>query len=249
MRLIRVSAPKGNGEDVMRTAFSVGIGTATLVSAEDHREDGTAEPRDVIDIATSTPKGKRFIDALLTADYYDSGRYAIAVRSPVTVVSRETVREVTVPLPEPSTDILEELYQFSHVTYSLVGRIFIAGLLLAYGMIQSHLLLMIAGLLFLPLLPLLKSIGFGVWTRQWGLAGLGLMAFAISTALLVLAGVIVASMSNPPLRFDEFSSPGVGFLISLVVGIAAGLAIIDDAGKRELIGLAASAQIALVPVW
>ena len=38
-------------------------------------------------------------------------------------------------------------------------------------------------------------------------------------------------------------------MISLIIGIAAGLAIIDDAGKREMIGLAASAQIALIPAW
>ena len=41
----------------------------------------------------------------------------------------------------------------------------------------------------------------------------------------------------------------MGFLISVLIGIASGLAVIDDVGKRELIGLAASAQIALVPVW
>ncbi len=39
------------------------------------------------------------------------------------------------------------------------------------------------------------------------------------------------------------------FLISAAVGVAAGLATADDAGRRELIGLAATAQIALLPAY
>jgi hypothetical protein len=35
---------------------------------------------------------------------------------------------------------------------------------------------------------------------------------------------------------------GVSFFLSVIVGAAACLAIIDDAGKREMTGLAASAQ-------
>ena len=41
----------------------------------------------------------------------------------------------------------------------------------------------------------------------------------------------------------------VGWLISLAVGVAAGLANTDDVGRREMIGLAATAQIAIIPVW
>lgn len=66
---------------------------------------------------------------------------------------------------------------------------------------------------------------------------------------MLVAGAVVALATGPPLRFDDFASPGTGFVISLLVGVASGLALIDDAGKREMIGLAASAQIALVPVW
>ena len=35
----------------------------------------------------------------------------------------------------------------------------------------------------------------------------------------------------------------------MAVGIAAGLANIDDVGSRAIIGLAATAQIAIIPVW
>jgi len=56
-------------------------------------------------------------------------------------------------------------------------------------------------------------------------------------------------MTNPPLQYNEHNSLVVGFLISLAVGIAAGLASADDVGRREMIGLAATAQMAILPVW
>jgi hypothetical protein len=249
MRLIDVSMPLGRSADVAQIAFSSGIERVSIQQEDSRLADGSSEIKEIVKIQTSTPKGKQFVDALLKADFYDPDQISFAIRAPRSIISREGLREITVPLPETATDILEELFLFSHVTYSLVGRVFIAGLLLAYGMIQQQLLLMIAGLLFLPLLPLLQAVGFGAWTRQWKLSLQGLLAFVISVILLILAGALVAALSSPPLRYDEFSALGVSFLISLVVGVAAGLAIIDDGGKREMIGLAASAQIALVPVW
>jgi hypothetical protein len=249
MRLVMVNAPEGRGQDIARIAFSVDINKVSHRQVTSQLADGKTETKDVVDVETSTPKAKHYIDAILAADFYDKENMTISVRSPVSIISRENLREITKPLTETVTDIFEELFQFSHITYSFVGRVFIAASLLAYGMIRQQLLIMIAGLLFLPLLPLLQAIGFGAWTRQWKLSLQGLLAFLLAMILLVLGGVVVASLSDPPLRFDEFSSLGVGFLISLVVGIAAGLAIIDDAGKREMIGLAATAQIAIVPVW
>jgi hypothetical protein len=152
-------------------------------------------------------------------------------------------------LTDSVTDILEELWQFSHVTYSFIGRFFIAACLLAYGLIEHNLLLIIAGLLFLPLLPLQLAIGFGAWTGRWKLARQAALAFLTATVLLFLGGVGVALLSEPPVKFDEFSPLPVSFLISMAVGVAAGLANIDDVGKREMIGLAATAQIAVIPVW
>ncbi len=149
----------------------------------------------------------------------------------------------------PATDIFEELWQFSHITVGFVGRNFIAACLLAYGLINQQILLIIAGLLFLQLLPLLLAIGFGAWTRAWKLVGQSASAFIVAVILLVLGGVSVAALSNPPLKYDEFNSLFVGFLISLAVGIAAGLANSDDVGRREFLGLAATAQIAIIPVW
>lgn len=249
MRLIKVNAPQGEGALVAQIAFSVGIEKVSLYQTESLQSGGRNEMKDSIDIETSTPKGKSFLDALLQSDFYNSENYSIAVRQPRAVISSDNMRELTKPLAEPGIDIFQELWQFSHITYGFVGRFFLGACLLAYGLIEQKTLLIVAGLLFLPLLPPLLAVGFGSWTKNFRLAGQGALAFLTASVLLFLGGAAVALMSKPPVKYDEFSPLIVSFLISLAVGITAGLANIDDVGRRELIGLAATAQIAIIPVW
>jgi hypothetical protein len=104
-------------------------------------------------------------------------------------------------------------------------------------------------LLFIPLLPLMLSVGFGLWTQQWRLAVQGLFSLTVAVLLLVTGGLIVGLLTVPPVRYSEFTSLGTGLLISIAVGVAAGLATADDVGRREMIGLAATAQIAIIPAW
>lgn len=249
MRLIKISAPPEKSEDIIQLAFSAGIRQASKHQVENYAADAKKRTKDVIDLQTSTPQAKQFIDALLKSDFYNRTDFSISTRQPRSIISSENLREITRPLVDPVTDILEELWQFSHITISFIGRFFIAGCLLAFGLIHQQTLIIVAGLLFLPVLPLLLSIGFGAWTRQWKLAAQGSLAFLAAVILLVIAGVAVAAFSQPPIKYDEFNSLTVSFLISLAVGVAAALATADDAGKRELIGLAATAQIVVIPVW
>jgi hypothetical protein len=249
MRLIKINAPHGKAPDIAHIAFSVGINQVSVTQVESLSSDGDSKTKDSIDIETSTPKGKRFVDALLAADFYDPKDYTINIRQPRSIVSKESLLELTRPLVVPASDIYEELWQFSHVTIGFIGRNFIAACLLAYGLIHQKILLIIAGLLFLQLLPLLLGTGFGAWTRKWRLTGQSALAFLVAVVLLVSGGAAIASVSEPPLKYDEFNTMFVGFLISLAVGIAAGLANSDDVGRREFLGLAATAQIAIVPVW
>ncbi|HYG81120.1 MAG TPA: hypothetical protein VD861_12065, partial [Pyrinomonadaceae bacterium] len=185
MRLVRVKAPEGKGETVARLAFEAGLEQVTIHQQRTLKSDGSQETKDVVDVETATPTAKAFVDSVMAAPFFDAKEYSIAIRQPRSVVSRESPRKLTWPLAEPSVDIYEELWQFGHVTYGLVGRVLIASLLLAYGMIEHKLLIMIAGLLLLPLLPLLLAMGFGLWTRQWRLALQGLFAFVVATLLLV----------------------------------------------------------------
>jgi hypothetical protein len=170
MRLVKVSAPEGMGEKVAQLAFESGIDQVSLHRQDTLKPDGTRTGKDVIDIQTSTPAAKKFIEALMAAPFYDPGQYSLNVRQPRSIASRGGPSKVTWPLVEPSLDIYEDLWQFSHLTLGFVGRVLIAGLLLAYGVIEDRTLVIVAGLLFLPLLPLKLAVGFGCSTREWRLA-------------------------------------------------------------------------------
>lgn len=249
MRLIRINSPEGRGANVAQIAFSEGISQVSISQVESHRAEGGKKTKDIIDIETSTPKAKRFVDALLSADFYNAQDFTVNIRQPRSIISSESLRELTKPLVVPPSDIFEELWQFSHITVGFIGRNFIAACLLAYGLIHQQILLMIGGLLFMQLLPLLLAIGYGAWTGAWKLVGQSVLAFVTAVVLLTAGGAFVASISDPPLKYDEFNTMLVGFLISIAVGIGAGLANSDDVGRREFLGLAATAQIAIVPVW
>ena len=249
MRLIKVSAPSGMAQQVAEIAFTAGIKNVSLRQERELSARGESKTKDAVDISTSTPKGKRFIDGLLNADFYNSEDYTISVRQPRAIISSEKADELTKPLAEPVTDIYQELWQFSHVTIGFVGRFIIGAAFLAYGLIQHQTLLIIAGLLFLPILPTLMAISLGTLTRNFKLAGHGFLAFLAAMIILYLTGIAVGSVTDPPLKYGEFNPLYVGALISMAVGIAGALANTDDVGRRELIGLAATAQIAIVPVW
>jgi hypothetical protein len=249
VRLVKVQAPEGKGDDVAQVAFAVGISQVSLRQEQVYRDNQRKDTKDVVDVETATPTAKAFIDAVMAAPFFDPKTYSIAVRQPRSIVAREQPAKLTWPLVEPTVDLCEELWQFSHVTVGFVGRVVLAALLLAYGMIMDKLLIIIAGLLFLPFLPLLLAVGFGLWTRAWRLVGQGAFALGVGIVLTVAGGAVIALITEPPLRFNEFNPLLPSFLISLAVGIAAGLATADDAGRRELIGLAAVAQIAILPAW
>jgi len=249
MRLVKVSAPAGWAEKIKETAFESGVESVTIRTVVQHRKNAQPEEMDVVDIETSTPRAKRFVDNLLAADYYDREKISFNTRQPRSLIGGEDDKELTRPMVEPATDLYEELWQFSHMTFGLATRILISACLLSYGMIESKLLLMIGGLLFLPILPMAMAVSYGIAGRRWRLAAQGLAAIGTATALLFAGGVIVALVARPPLRFDDLGSPVMGIIISAAVGVAAALASIDDAGRREMIGLAAASQLGLIPVW
>lgn len=249
MRLVTVRSPEGRGAEVAELALASGAAQASVSQARVYRTGRGAITGDMVELEAATPTAKAFVEALTAAPFFEPGEYSIAVRHPRSVVARDGPRRETRPIVVPTADIYEDLWQFSHVTVSLIGRVFLSAALIAYGMIEMSLPVMIAGLLFLPYHHQMLAIGLGVWTREWHLAAQGAWALAVSTALIVAAGACVALLTDPPMRFHEFGYLPSGFLIALAVGVAAGLASADDAGRRELIGLAATAHITVIPAW
>jgi hypothetical protein len=249
MRLVKVTAPSERTAAVIDTAFGVGIESVTVHKGEEHSADGSTAVRDMINVDTSTPKAKRFLDRLLASDVYDRETFSINVRQPRSIISSTDQRTLTEPLEEPGTDLQAELWQFSHITYGLVGRVLVSAILLGHGLIEQKFLFIAAGLLFLPVLPMLMAISLGAVARQWRLALQGIAALLVAIVALFTGGALAAALDEPPLRYDEFGALSETLLFSTAIGIAAALAAIDDAGRRELIGLAAASQIGIIPTW
>jgi hypothetical protein len=196
MRTVKLSVPPDRTAAVLEIAFAAGIESATVHKAEVHAKDAKSVQREVIDLDISTPKAKAFLDRLLASDVYDRNSFSIVIKQPRSIVSRSDEQELTEPLEEPGVDLLAELWQFSHITYGLVGRILISAILLAHGLIEQNILFMIAGLLFLPVLPMLMAISLGALTRRWRLAAQGIGALLIAIALLFTGGAVAAAVER-----------------------------------------------------
>lgn len=249
MRLVKVTCPRGQGTNVAKIAFDAGITDASVQQLEQHKAGGGPVAKESVDVHVSTPEARSFIEGVVKAPFYNRNDFSIEVREPRAVLKSTSVREITRPISAPMVDIDQELWQFSYVTFSFGARVLIAALLMAYGMIQNNALFMAGGLMFLPLTPLVLGISFGTLTRQWTLVAQGLGAFVTATALIAAAGAAVAAVADPPMMFDQFPPMIAGVFFSVAIGIAAALATADDAGHRQLIGLAAASQLALVPAW
>ncbi|HYC45305.1 MAG TPA: DUF389 domain-containing protein [Burkholderiales bacterium] len=249
MRLIRITVPKGRGRDVAKLAFDCGIKDLTIHAVEQHKPGGETKNKEAVDMHVATPDGRAVVEAIVRAPFYDRQEFSIDIREPRAVLKAASVREIARPVAAPMVDIDQELWQFSHVTVSFAVRFMIAAVLLAYGMIHDNPLLMIGGLVFLPFMPLVLGIAFGALDRQWKLVAQSAIAFVTGTLLIVAMGVAVAAWTDPPLAFHQFPPVIAGVVLSLLVGIAGAVATADDVGHRQLIGLAAASQIALIPAW
>ena len=250
MRLVTIRAPKGQGQQVAEIAFQSEIAQVGHHEAKALLPNKTAIVQDVIQVETATPKAKKFIEALMDAPFYNPDTFSFTVRHPESVYASEPPEKETYPIIRPTTDVYEELWQFTKITPSLLGRVFLSSLLLAFGMREGYMPLIIAGLLFLPYHHHMLSMALGGSIREWKFFRQGLYAFLISTFCIVVAGICIGWLMEPSIKFTQFSSkPLYSFLLSLTIGIAAGLGSIDDAGRRELIGLAATAHISVYPAW
>ena len=249
MRLVRVNAPSGKGIEIARIAFELGIEDVSIHAVEQHKPGSKPVPKDAVDMHVSTPDSKAIVDAVVNAPFYDRQQYSIDIREPRSILKSTSTREITKPVSAPLVDIEQELWQFSHVTYSFVARVLIAALLLSYGMVHENPLFMIGGLMFLPLMPLVLGMAVGSLSGRWNLVGQSLAAFVTATLLIAAAGVAVGMATEPPMLFDQFPPIAAGLFFSFAIGVAGALATADDAGHRQLVGLAATSQLALIPAW
>jgi hypothetical protein len=248
MRLVKVKVPRGRANDVAQLALSLGIQQVGVYQQVVYTRD-KQELVDVLDVESSTPTAKRFVEALMSAPFYDPKQISLTLREARAIIGSEPPREVTRPFAQPTTDVLDELWQFAHLTPSFVGRTLVGGGLVTFGLTESKILFLMAGLLFVPLLPLVLGIAFALLTRDWRLLATAGQTLAVGLGLLVVGGAVLALLLQPPMKVNDFGELRTTVLASLAIGAAAGLATTDNSGWRQLIGLAAASQVSLVPAW
>jgi len=246
MHEIRATLPPEQVAAVTRLARQAGIDRVSVADVYVHGPD---QKRQVISVETSTPKARAFVDALLGSADIRGADYSITSRELRAIVNGDDVGALTKPMSEPFPDVIQDLWQLSHLTISYIARAAAGALLLATAIIDDNAVSIVVAALFLPFLSEVLALSFGLWSRDLRLLMRGLRAIAVSTAFALAAGALVATLQGGPIHFTAFRSPLASFAISAAIGIAAGLSIADDTGRRYLIGVAAAVQLAIFPVW
>jgi hypothetical protein len=246
MHEIRATIPVDSVPDVVRIAQSVGITEATTSEVFVH---GPNTKRILFSVETSTPKARALAEALTNAEGLKGTGFTLTSRELRAIVSGASVEALTIPMSEPFPDVVQDLWQLSHITWSYLGRALSGAILLGSGILEDNPIAIIASALFLPFLAQVLAVGVGLWSRDLKLTVHGLKAVGASIVLGFLGGLAVAAVEGGPIRFHGFKGPLSSFAISAVIGITAGLSSADDTGRRYLIGVAAAVQLAVFPVW
>ena len=246
MHEIRATVPPDLVPEVARLARAAVIDRVTVADVYVHGPDVR---RQVVSVETSTPRARTFVAALLESEALTGADYSLTSREVRAIVDGSDLADLTRPMSEPFPDVIQDLWQLSHLTESYLARAAAGAVLLATGILDNNAVAIVVAALFLPFLAEVLAMGFGLWSRDGRLIARGLRAIAVSMGLAYAAGALVAAVQGGPIQFTDFRGPLSSFTISAVIGIAAGLSNADDTGRRYLIGVAAAVQLAIFPVW
>jgi hypothetical protein len=246
MHEIRATLPPEHVEKATRAARIAGIDRVAVSDVYLHGPDAR---RQVVSVETSTPRARAFVEALLGSAELRGADYSLTSRELRAIVNAEDLATLTRPMSEPFPDVIQDLWQLSHLSASYVARAAAGAIVLATGILDDNAVAIVVAALFLPFLAEVLAVSFGLWSRDRRLILRSLRAILVSTVLAFLGGVVVATAQGGPIHFTGFRGPLASFALSAVIGLAAGLSNADDTGRRYLIGVAAAVQLAIFPVW
>ena len=235
----------------------VTIWGVTISEALVHGPDiANNQERRQISVETSTPDARAFVGAFLGSATLAKTDYTLTSREVRAIVDDQPLAGLTLPMSELLPDVVQDLWQLSHVTASYVARA-AAGAVLLRLRASSKTIRSEADCnrrrafpaSFLAQVFLAVSSRFVQARGDRHLFVQGVRALLVSAVLAAVAGAVVGSLEGGPILFNGFKNPLNSFAISAVIGITAGLADVDDTGRRYLIGVAAAVQLAVFPVW
>src|SRR5436190_5226934 len=203
MHEVRATLPSEFLPEAARLAHAAGIEHVTVSDVSVNLE----KSRKMISVETSTPKARAFLDCVLNSPLLSQIEVGITSRELRAVLNGEPVALVTTPMSEPFPDVIQDLWQLSHITPSYAARAAAGAILLATGIIENSPVSIVVAALFLPFLAQVLAVSFGVWSRDRKLIAHGVRAVVVSTALAFAAGVVVALFEGGPIRFEDFKTP------------------------------------------
>ena len=119
MHEIRVTLPPDCVSEAASLAHAAGIDRVGLADVFVH---GPNLRRQILSVETSTPKARKFVEAFLNSSRLSQADYALTSREVRSILGGDSVESVTRPMSEPFTDVIQDLWQLSHVTPSYMGR-------------------------------------------------------------------------------------------------------------------------------
>jgi hypothetical protein len=118
MHEIRATVPPELTEEAARLAHQAGIERVSIAEVFIH---GPGLVHKMVSADTSTPKARAFVDALLNSPAFSGIDYTVTSREVRSIVGNESPDDLTGPMSEPFTDVIQDLWQMSHVTTSYLG--------------------------------------------------------------------------------------------------------------------------------
>src|SRR5581483_3147355 len=149
MHEVRVNVPQGKGGEIAELALRAGIGEASVTSVYLHGPNHFA---DQVSVSVSTPKAKTFLHEVFRHKDFDPETWSITSRELRAIFGRQRARDLTYPMPEPTIEVFEDLWQLTYVRPGYVARAFSAAVVLAYGMMENNPIAIVVAALFLPFL-------------------------------------------------------------------------------------------------
>src|SRR6266850_8558128 len=129
MHEVRATVPAEHIAEAIRLAKAVGIDEATTSDVFVHGPDVR---RVLLSVETSTPKARDFTDALMKSGFFSS-ELTLTSREVRAIICKTPVESLTRPMSEPFPDLIQDLWQLSHVTWSYLARALAGGIILATG--------------------------------------------------------------------------------------------------------------------
>jgi len=149
MHEIRATVPPDLVSEVARLARAVAIDRVTVADVYVHGPDAW---RRMVSVETSTPRARPFVAALLESEALTGADYSLTSREVRAIVDGSDIADLTKPMSEPFPDMIQDLWQLSHLTASYVARAAAGAVLLATGILDNNAVAIVVAALFLPFL-------------------------------------------------------------------------------------------------